>query len=164
MLYITLNSVEIPVQINRGEIILSGISHTLDLIQINSKQYHILHRGQSFTVFLEQFNEAEKWIQLRINGRRKRLQILTETDRRIKDLGFTNTTVKQISDLRAPMPGLILSVLVKEGDSVKKGDVVFILEAMKMENALKAPQDSTIKHILVQKGQTVEKNQMLLQW
>jgi biotin carboxyl carrier protein len=62
------------------------------------------------------------------------------------------------------MPGLLLNVLVSEGDIVKKGDVIFILEAMKMENALKAMQDGIVKEICVKKGQTVEKNQLLIKW
>lgn len=54
--------------------------------------------------------------------------------------------------------------MVSEGDTVKKGDVIFILEAMKMENALKAMQDGIVKEICVKKGQTVEKNQLLIKW
>ena len=71
---------------------------------------------------------------------------------------------KGSAELRAPMPGLLLNVLVSEGDTVKKGDVIFILEAMKMENALKAMQDGIVKEICVKKGQTVEKNQLLIKW
>jgi len=50
-----------------------------------------------------------------------------------------------------------------EGDEIKKGDLLLILEAMKMENALKALADATVKKILVKTGQAVEKNQVLIQ-
>ena len=52
---------------------------------------------------------------------------------------------------------------VKEGDTVKKGDTLVILEAMKMENALKSTGDATVKKIVVKKGQAVEKNTVLIQ-
>ncbi|MBZ4665830.1 biotin/lipoyl-containing protein [Mahella sp.] len=55
----------------------------------------------------------------------------------------------------APMPGTILDVKVKEGDSVKKGDVLIILEAMKMENEIMAPQDGKVVSVAVSKGASV---------
>ena len=55
----------------------------------------------------------------------------------------------------SPLPGVVLNINVKEGDSVKKGDTVLILEAMKMENAIEASCDGTIKSIKVQKGDSV---------
>ena len=62
----------------------------------------------------------------------------------------------------APMPGLILDVVVSEGDEVEKGDKLLVLEAMKMENILKSPEDGSIKKIKVRKGKVVEKNDMLV--
>ncbi len=56
----------------------------------------------------------------------------------------------------APMPGTILDIKVKEGDSVKKGQPVMVLEAMKMENDIVAPCDGKITSIVVNKGDTVE--------
>ena len=61
----------------------------------------------------------------------------------------------------APMPGNILNVNVTSGQAVKKGDVMFILEAMKMENEIVAPEDGTVKQILVQKGATVDTDEVL---
>ena len=61
----------------------------------------------------------------------------------------------------APMPGNILSVNVKEGDTVKKGDVLMILEAMKMENEIMAGVDGVITSVCVAKGATVETGAVL---
>ena len=61
----------------------------------------------------------------------------------------------------APMPGNILNINVTAGQAVKKGDVMFILEAMKMENEIVAPEDGTVKQILVQKGATVDTDEVL---
>lgn len=61
----------------------------------------------------------------------------------------------------APMPGKILAVNVKQGDSVKRGDVIFILEAMKMQNEIMASQDGKISDISVNVGQTVSTGDVL---
>lgn len=58
--------------------------------------------------------------------------------------------------IAAPMPGTIVSVNVSDGQSVKKGDVLVVLEAMKMENEIKAPKDGTITGISVSKGESVD--------
>jgi biotin carboxyl carrier protein len=60
------------------------------------------------------------------------------------------------------MPGLVLEVRVKVGDTVKKGDPLLVLEAMKMENILKSPADGIIQKVHVQKSAAVEKNQTLI--
>ena len=70
---------------------------------------------------------------------------------------------QKINDLYAPMPGLVVDILVKEGQSIKKGDTIIILEAMKMENSLKAMTDATVKKILVAIGAAVDKNAVLVQ-
>lgn len=57
--------------------------------------------------------------------------------------------------VNAPMPGNILEVCVKDGQSVKAGDILFILEAMKMENEIMAPVAGTVSGVAVQKGATV---------
>lgn len=61
----------------------------------------------------------------------------------------------------APMPGNILSVNVTMGQAVKRGDVLFILEAMKMENDIVAPEDGVVKQILAQKGAAVDTDAVL---
>ena len=64
--------------------------------------------------------------------------------------------------VRAPMPGTIISVNVKVGDSVKVGDVLFILESMKIKNEIKSPQDGKINEILVTEGQYVKRRETLV--
>ena len=63
--------------------------------------------------------------------------------------------------IKAPMPGTILAVNVSAGQNVKKGDVLFILEAMKMENEIMAPADGVIGAVAVAKGATVESGALL---
>lgn len=65
------------------------------------------------------------------------------------------------ASIKAPMPGTILKVNVSNGSSVKKGDVLMILEAMKMENEIMSPTDGTITSVCVQSGATVDTNEVL---
>jgi biotin carboxyl carrier protein len=62
------------------------------------------------------------------------------------------------------MPGLIIDLKVKDGDQVKAGDPLLILEAMKMENIIKSPGDATVKSVKVRMGEGVEKNQVLIEF
>ena len=64
--------------------------------------------------------------------------------------------------IKAPMPGNIMKVNVKPGDAVKKGDVLVVLEAMKMENDVCAPEDGTVASVDVAKGATVETDAVLV--
>ena len=68
----------------------------------------------------------------------------------------------KINEVKAPMPGLVLSIKVSENQEVKKGDAILILEAMKMENVIKSPIDGVIKQIVVSEKQAVDKNQALI--
>ena len=62
------------------------------------------------------------------------------------------------------MPGMVVKVLVKEGDHVKKGDALLILEAMKMENQVKSPGEGIVKAVRVKAGQAVESGDILVEF
>lgn len=77
-------------------------------------------------------------------------------------MGLNNTLQHKINQIKSPMPGMVLDILVRPGQKLAKGDPVLVLEAMKMENVFKAPEDSVVKEIKVKEKTVVEKGQILI--
>lgn len=134
-----------------------------DNLQLNKNKSHLLYGHESVLTELVQTNFLEKKYSVKINSNIYEVRILGELDLLIEKMGLSLGNAQAANDIKAPMPGLILDVNVSEGDEVKEGDYLLVLEAMKMENALTAPRDGVVKSISVEKGQTVEKNQLLVE-
>lgn len=79
-------------------------------------------------------------------------------------MGFATNGSKNIDSITAPMPGLILDILVEEDQEVREEDQLLILEAMKMENIITSPRNGVIKNISVSKGDAVDKKQLLIEF
>jgi biotin carboxyl carrier protein len=135
-----------------------------DMIRINGNQYHLIHNSRSYNLEVIKLSKEEKTIVLKVNSVKFTLQLKDKYDELLHTLGLDNLNVKKVNEIKAPMPGMVLNVLVAEGDTVKKGDPLIVLEAMKMENILKSPTDGTVKKISAIKGNAVEKNQLLIQF
>ena len=80
----------------------------------------------------------------------------------LEKMGMDMSLAGKVSELKAPMPGLVLDILVNEGDEVTADQPLMILEAMKMENVIKSPTDGVVKSINITKSKSVEKNQVLI--
>lgn len=76
--------------------------------------------------------------------------------------GSAPKTAAQGTPVTAPMPGVILDIKVEVGDKVEEGDIVAVLEAMKMENELNAPVAGTVTFIAINKGANVEVNDTIM--
>ncbi len=85
-------------------------------------------------------------------------------DELLKSMGLENAALSKISLLKAPMPGLVLDILVTPGQRVELGETLLVLEAMKMENAIKSPTAGVISTIEISKGQAVDKNLVLIRF
>ena len=139
------------------------MSHTLDVIKTAAGKFHVNFKNVNYTAEIIDADAHYKNITLRINGNIHTIKLSDKYDRLIDQLGLKNTTKLLSGNIKAPMPGLVLDILVQTGQEVKAGDKVLILEAMKMENVIIAPTDGVIKSINIQRGNAVEKNALLIE-
>lgn len=135
-----------------------------DIQSVGNYEYHLLMNDHSYNIQIIKTDFADKKLVLKINGKKYSIDVKDKYDELLHNLGLDNIAAKKINEIKAPMPGMVLSILVGEGQQVKKGDSLLVLEAMKMENVLKSPADGTIKKIVAIKGNAVEKNQLLIQF
>jgi glutaconyl-CoA/methylmalonyl-CoA decarboxylase subunit gamma len=101
--------------------------------------------------------------ELLINGVSYNFSVETPFSIRRKKLLATQASESTLIRLKAPMPGKILEVMVRTGDSVKAGDTLLILEAMKMQNAILASTKGVIKKVHVKEGDTTSKSDLLIE-
>jgi len=141
----------------------NGLEIIADFKTLKPGTYHYLINNKSYNINVIESDKNSKQYQLRINGKNFDVQLRDRYDDLLHQLGLDTITAAKISDLKAPMPGLVVDILVQENSVVKKGDTLVILEAMKMENSLKATADTVVKKVMVKKGQAVEKNEVLVQ-
>lgn len=137
-------------------------AHNLDVVPDGTDAFHLLENGQAFHAELIAADYAKRTYTFKINGVKFNVAIADYYDRLLKDLGMQGTSTHKVNIVKAPMPGLVISVLVEPGQAVQKGDPLIILEAMKMENVIKAAGDGIVKSVSAQKGQPVEKGFTLL--
>lgn len=135
----------------------------IDISRAAGGMLSILHRGKSYEAIVEDINKTAKEIRLRINGQRYTVAIQEPIDQLLHEMGLDIAATKKIEPIKAPMPGMVLKVLVQPGQRIAKGDGLLILEAMKMENVLKAPADATIKSIRIAERTAVGKGDVLIE-
>lgn len=141
---------------------IDGKAFSWDVIEVKNGSFHVLKDNKSYNVEVIKSDAAEKSFLVTVNGNKYLLNVKDRFDELLKSLGMDNLNASKINEIKAPMPGLVLDIRVSEGDPVKKGDAILVLEAMKMENSIKSPTDGIIKKINVKKGLAVEKNQVLI--
>lgn len=124
--------------------------------------YLFEYKGRKVIADLVKLDREAKVVMLRIAGKKYNVQIKEPVDLLLERLGMKNVGAKKLNNLKAPMPGLISKLLVKEGDEIKQGEPLLVLEAMKMENVFKAAADVKIKSIKVAEKQAVEKGAELI--
>ena len=133
-------------------------------VEVRDGQFHILFKGRSLVADVVEANTNEKNFVIRINNNNYSVQLRDQYDELLQSLGMDKLNNQKESEIKAPMPGRVLDIMLSAGSSVVKGDGVLVLEAMKMENVIKSPTDGVIKKIVVPKGQAVEKNEVLVEF
>ncbi len=135
-----------------------------DIRSVDGRKIHLINGSQSLEVELISIDMESKSLQIRLGYKTATIQLKDRFDLLLEKMGMASIGTGSIKEIKAPMPGLILDLKVKPGDQVKKGDILLILEAMKMENILKSPGEGIVKEVKVSLQQSVEKNQVLIQF
>ncbi|MEI7472923.1 MAG: biotin/lipoyl-containing protein [Chitinophagaceae bacterium] len=135
----------------------------VDIEKISLAHYHVLANHRSVKAAVTAADLKNKKIIVELEGSSYEVIIKDELDAILDTMGFGLSTERQIKEIKAPMPGLVLEIVVKQGDAVEAGHKLLVLEAMKMENSIMLPANAIIKRIAVVAGQAVEKGQLLIE-
>ena len=146
--------------VDERRIILDGTPFEVDFDTVSGQPvYSLLLDGQSYESFV--YSGEEGW-QVLLHGTLYMASVEDEREKRLRAAAGGNIAERGEFHMRAPMPGLVIAILVNEGQSVEKGDVLVILESMKMQNELKSPRPGMIARMRVKAGDSVEQKQTLL--
>ena len=142
-------------------ILIDGSPVTVDFDSVTDQPVHsLLVDGHSYEASVFP-GEEEGW-QVLIHGKLYPAQVEDEREKRLRSRSDSGVAERGEFHLKAPMPGLVVALPVEEGQAVAKGDVLVILESMKMQNELRAPRAGTVARLRVGIGDSVEQRQTLL--
>jgi acetyl/propionyl-CoA carboxylase alpha subunit len=157
----TIGDQEFVVDVNReDEVIVDGTSYAVDIQGVGSHSlYSIIIDGKSYDVFID---EGEEDFLVVLWGGLFEVKVQDERTRRLA--GLKRGPVAPVGEvlIKAPMPGVVAEVLVSEGQSVDTGDIVVVLESMKMQQEFKSPRPGVIHNVRVMAGDRVDQNQIMV--
>jgi biotin carboxyl carrier protein len=139
---------------------IDGKTYEVDFESVSGQPvYSLIVDGRSHEAYVQENDNV--W-QVLLRGRLYPVTVEDEREKRLRAAAGGGVAETGEFHLKAPMPGLVVSILVAEGQEVKKGQVLLILESMKMQNELKSPRDGIVNRIKVRAGESVEQKQSLL--
>jgi biotin carboxyl carrier protein len=146
--------------INDTTISINGKFYRVDSRSIDGEQiYSFLMNDHSYEIFV---NRIDNGYDVLVSGERHEVIVEDEYTQRLTKLGGSTHGPRGDAQVKAPMPGLVVAVRAAEGQAVKSGQGLIILEAMKMENELRAPWNGVVKSVKIVAGQTVDQGQLLM--
>lgn len=146
--------------VDEKHISVDGKIYEVDFESVSGQPvYSLIVDGRSHESYI--YPGEDSW-QVLLRGRLYPVTVEDERERRLRAAAGGGVAETGEFHLRAPMPGLVVAVTAAEGEEVKKGQVILILESMKMQNELKSPRDGTMGRIRVKAGESVEQKQTLL--
>ena len=133
-----------------------------DVLEVKKGQFHIVYNNKSFVADVLSHDKTSKTFEIQINSNTYMVQLKDRFDELLHDLGMDVGNSNKDNDVKAPMPGRVLEILVKTGSSISEGEGLVVLEAMKMENIIKSTREGVLKQIHINEGDSVQKNAVLL--
>ena len=165
MLQLTVNDkITFPVAQEDGSMLINDTVAEWDASWQPNGLVSVLYNGKSYTAIVENVDRKNKEVSLRINGQLYKTMIKEPIDQLLSNMGMDMKAMAKAEPIKAPMPGMVLKILVSPGQQINKGDGLVILEAMKMENIIKSPADVIVKTIKIKAGDKVEKGQVLIRF
>ena len=164
MLQVTVNEKNnFSVENEDGKWLLNGGLADLDINVQPNGMMSVLLNGRSYSAIVEKADRKAKEMTLRIDGQLHTIALKEPIDQLLSNMGLDLKAMKKAEPVKAPMPGMVLRILVLPGQQVNKGDGLIILEAMKMENLLKAAAPGVVKAIRASERTAVEKGAILIE-
>lgn len=151
------------IEFDNQQIKIDGKPTEIDLVKLLDNKFHILENHKSYNLEVIYADYDLKRFSIKVNNNIYDLNLQNELDALLDKMGMSAAGDDKMDSVKAPMPGLVLDILVEPGQAVNKGDNLLILEAMKMENIIKASGSGVVKSIQVNKKDAVEKNQLLIE-
>ncbi len=146
----------------QGEWQLNGTPVKWDIKKLPNGLISILYNDFSYTASVENIDTSTKELSIKISGEVYHIAIKEPIDQLLSSMGMDLKSMQKVEPVKAPMPGLVLKILVIPGQQINTGDGLLVLEAMKMENILKATGPATVKAIKVTEKTAVEKGAILI--
>jgi biotin carboxyl carrier protein len=162
MKYITtVNGVDFEVELlGNGKVNVNGEEYDVDFQEVGGQLiFTLLVNGRSYEAHISQ---EEEDIHILLQGDLYTTQVIDEREKRLREASGEVSSGTGEFILKAPMPGLVVKVPVNENDHINQGDVLVILESMKMQNELKSPREGLVTDVKINKGDNVEKGDVLL--
>jgi biotin carboxyl carrier protein len=163
------HTIEVDRDLDGGDnyrFIVDDKSYDVDCRRMPSQIVSMLMDGKSYDVDLERIakrtDTLDGRIHVRVRGRVLRFEILDERRIKMKEAQGFRFDVGGVASIDSPMPGKVLKILKKEGDTVAEGEGVVVVEAMKMENELKTPKAGKVKEVRVKEGANVDAGTVLV--
>lgn len=160
----TVNGRQLEITATNDGLIVNGEALDLNAVQVSRGYFHVILKNKSYRAEVVKVDTVTKTFTFKINGRIYPVMLKNKFDLLLEKMGMSNNSVSKVNNIKAPMPGLIIDLRVKDGDQVNTGDTLIILEAMKMENSIKSPGQTQVKSVKVKKGESVEKGQTLIEF
>ena len=162
MYKVTVEDKAFSIESENGSFSIENKPFNADVLEYRNGKFHIISENVSYTAEILSFDKDEKTFEIKVNHTIYNVKVQDRFDQLLKEMGIDAAAGKKVNDIKAPMPGMVLQVMVENGQQIKKGDAIVVLEAMKMENILKSPSDGIVKTVKVIKGDKVEKNQVMV--
>ncbi len=154
----TLDDVEYKIEVkevgnNKYEVQINDLLYTIDAQSIDSSIYSIIMDGKSYEIDIDY---KDGMYNVYNDGKLFKIEIMDELKKRMLEKRGGSGGLEGVYTVKSEMPGKVVEVKVKVGDEIKKGDVLLILESMKMQNEIKSPKDGKITEVFINGGDTIE--------